>query len=222
MIGFATFAVAAALASGAPPAQLPAASAAKPAFEGKVTRIEGKVRDRIEGSSWRPGCPVGLNRLRLLDLTYVGFDRETHRGRLVVHANHAKAIVSVFKRLYSIGYPIRRMELVDRYGADDRRSMAHDNTSAFNCRFVAGTERWSNHAYGLAVDINPIENPYVSGSHVSPPEGRRYADRSRDARGMIHAGDAVVKAFARRAGWEWLGDGPGTARDYQHFSADGT
>ena len=114
------------------------------------------------------------------------------------------------------------MELIDRYGADDRRSMAADNTSAFNCRFVAGTNRWSMHAYGLAIDLNPVENPYVSGSHVSPPAGAPFADRSRDAPGMIHDGDAVVRAFARRAGWEWLGDGPGSVRDYQHFSADGS
>jgi hypothetical protein len=99
--------------------------------------------------------------------------------------------------------------------------MSADNTSAFNCRFVAGTTRWSMHAYGLAIDINPIENPYVSGSHVSPPEGRPYADRSRHARGMIHAGDDVFKAFAKKAGWEWLGDGPQSIRDYQHFSSTG-
>ena len=80
--------------------------------------------------------------------------------------------------LYRRKYPIRRMRLIDAYGSDDRRSMAADNTSAFNCRFVAGTTRWSMHAYGTAIDLNPIENPYVAGSHVSPPAGRPYADRS--------------------------------------------
>jgi D-alanyl-D-alanine carboxypeptidase len=191
-------------------------------FTGSVSPIEGKVRERIEGSSWHPGCPVGLGKLRLLDLTYRGFDGDAHHGRLVVHRRHADEIVAVFKRLYRLAYPIRGMELVDRYGADDQRSMRADNTSAFNCRFVAGTDRWSNHAYGVAIDLNPVENPYVSGSHVSPPEGRAYADRSRDAPGMIHDGDQVEKAFARRAGWEWLGDGPQAIRDYQHFSADGS
>jgi hypothetical protein len=218
MVALAALAVAASLAAGGHPAS----GDRLPEFEGKVSPIEGKVRERIEGSSWRPGCPVGLDALRLLDLTHLGFDGDAHHGRLVVHRRHAQEIVAVFKRLYSIEFPIRRMELVDRYGADDQRSMRHDNTSAFNCRFVAGTERWSNHAYGLAVDVNPVENPYVSGSHVSPPAGREYADRSRDAPGMIHSGDAVVKAFARRAGWEWLGDGPGSVRDYQHFSSDGS
>ena len=211
MLALATVAVATVLAGGG-----------APAFEGRSLPIEGKVRERIEGSSWHPGCPVGLGRLRLLELSYRGFDGESHRGRLVVHRRHDDEIIAVFKRLYAIGYPIRRMELIDRYGADDHRSMAADNTSGFNCRYVAGTSRWSMHAYGLAIDLNPVENPYVSGSHVSPPAGREYADRSGDAAGMIHDGDRVVKAFARRAGWEWLGDGPGPVRDYQHFSADGT
>lgn len=124
------------------------------------------------------------------------------------------------RRLYRKRFPIRRMRLIDAHGADDRRSMNADNTSAFNCRFVAGTERWSEHAYGKAIDVNPIENPYVTASgHVSPPAGRPYADRSQDAEGMIHRGDAVVRAF-RRAGWKWGGNWPGT-RDYQHFSASG-
>ena len=111
----------------------------------------------------------------------------------------------MFKRLYRLRYPIRRMELIDRYGADDHRSMAADNTSAFNCRFVAGTQRWSMHAYGLAIDLNPVENPYVSGSHVSPPAGEPYADRSRHAAGMIHAGDARGEGVRApgRAGSGW-------------------
>ncbi len=163
--------------------------------------------------------PIGD--LRLLRITYWGFDDRPHNGRLVVNAKFDDEIVAAMKRLYHLRYPIRRMRLIDQYGASDHRSMAADNTSAFNCRFVAGTTRWSMHAYGLAIDINPIENPYVSGSHVSPPEGRPYADRSRQAPGMIHAGDDVVEAFAKKAGWGWLGDGPQTIRDYQHFSSTG-
>lgn len=190
-------------------------------FEGSSKPIEGKVRDRIEGSSWHPGCPVALEKLRLLELTHWGFDNEPHRGKLIVHRRFDDRIIAVFKRLYKLGFPIRRMELIDRYDADDQRSMNADNTSAFNCRFVAGTERWSMHAYGLAIDINPIENPYVSGSYVSPPAGAPFADRSRSAPGMIHDGGQVEKAFARKAGWEWLGDGPQSIRDYQHFSENG-
>lgn len=197
-----------------------AAAGGQPDFQGRSEPIRGQVAERIEGSSWRPGCPVGLGKLRLLELTYWGFDGEVHRGRLVVHRAEAEGVLGAMKRLFRLRYPIRRMELIDRYGADDHRSMNADNTSAFNCRFVAGTSRWSLHAYGRAIDINPIENPYVSGSHVSPPAGAPYADRSRRAKGMIHAGDEVVEAFAKRAGWSWGGAWSGP-RDYQHFSSSG-
>jgi hypothetical protein len=198
------------------------AGGGEPRFEGHSEPIRGQIEERIVGSSWHRGCPVHHSKLRLLELTHWGFDGDVHRGRLIVHRNEDRAILRVMKRLFKKRYPIRRMELIDRYGADDHRSMNADNTSAFNCRFVAGTTRWSMHAYGKAIDINPIENPYVSGSHVSPPAGEPYADRSRDAKGMIHAGDEVVKAFARKAGWEWGGSWPGTTKDFQHFSSNGS
>jgi poly-gamma-glutamate synthesis protein (capsule biosynthesis protein) len=190
-------------------------------FDGSIEPIRGQVKERMEGSSWHAGCPVGLSKLRLLRLDHHGFDGDTHRGRLVVHQRHADDILAVFKRLYRVEYPIRRMKLIDAYGADDHRSMNADNTSAFNCRNVAGTSRWSMHAYGKAIDLNPIENPYVSGSHVSPPAGEPFADRSRSAAGMIHAGDEVVEAFREKAGWKWGGTWAGSTRDYQHFSANG-
>jgi hypothetical protein len=123
-------------------------------------------------------------------------------------------------RLYHLHYPIRRMRLVDAYGADDHRSMAADNTTAFNCRFVAGRPGvWSEHAYGRAIDVNPVENPYVAGAHVSPPAGEPFARRSRHRQGMIHRGGPVVRAFAS-VGWEWAGNWP-RVKDYQHFSSTG-
>lgn len=113
------------------------------------------------------------------------------------------------------------MRLVDAYGADDHRSMNADNTSAFNCREVAGRPGvWSQHAYGKAIDLNPVENPYVSGNHVSPAKGRPFAKRSPRRKGMVSAGGRVVRLF-RSMGWEWGGSWSG-ARDYQHFSATGT
>ncbi|MQA74962.1 MAG: M15 family peptidase [Solirubrobacterales bacterium] len=197
------------------------AAGGQPSFAAHSEPIRGQVEERIVGSSWHRGCPVGLRKLRLVEVRHWGFDGEVHRGRLVVHRGHDREIIAVMRRLFRERYPIRRMELIDRYGADDHRSMNADNTSAFNCRVVARTDRWSMHAYGKAIDINPIENPYVSGSHVSPPAGEPYADRSRDARGMVHGGDEVVRAFAREAGWRWGGDWTGGSRDYQHFSATG-
>jgi hypothetical protein len=197
------------------------AASGQPAFEGHSEPIRGHVKERMVGSSWHRGCPVGLGDLRLLRVTYWGFDDRAHNGRLVVNKRFDDQIIAVMTRLYHLRYPIRRMQLVDQYGADDDRSTAADNTSAFNCRFVAGTNHWSMHAYGEAIDINPVENPYVSGSYFTPPNGKPYVDRSRHAPGMIHAGDKVFKAFAKKAGWEWLGDGPQTIRDYQHFSSTG-
>jgi hypothetical protein len=93
-------------------------------------------------------------------------------------------------------------------------------TRRFKCRFVSGTRHWSQHAYGLALDLNPVENPYVHGGLVEPPAGRRYLDRSRRRPGMVVPGDVVVRAFAS-IGWRWGGYWT-SAKDYQHFSATGT
>ena len=185
------------------------------------SRIDAATRERMSGVSWHRGCPVGLGELRLLTVTHWGFDGEVHRGRLVVNRDAAAAMLGAMRTLFHLHYPIRQMRLVDAYGADDHRSMDADNTSAFNCRFVAGSGGvWSEHAYGRALDLNPLENPYVTESgYVSPPAGAPYADRSRHAKGLIHRGGPVVDAFAT-VGWEWGGNWP-WPRDYQHFSATG-
>ncbi len=199
----------------------PESTAARPdGFHGKVEQLSPELRRRMTGVSWHEGCPVGLGRLRLVRVTYLDFHGRPRGGRLVIHERYARGMVDVFARLFAKRFRIRRMELIDRYGGDDHRSMGHDNTSAFNCRFVNGTNRWSRHAYGKAIDINPRENPYVSGSYVSPPEGRPYADRSDHRKGMIHRHGPVVGAMDRLIGWEWGGLWPGPT-DYQHFSSDG-
>jgi len=173
----------------------------------------------MRGSSWHQGCPVPIRALRLVALTYEGFDGEAHRGRLVVHRRWADEVLGVFQVLYRRAFPIRRVRLVDRFGADDRSSMRHDNTSAFNCRYVAGTTTWSQHAYGRAIDINPVENPFVDGSRVSPRRGRRFLDRTDVRPGMIVRSGIVFRAF-RRIGWGWGGGWSG-AKDYQHLSVNG-
>jgi hypothetical protein len=191
-----------------------------PAFHGRAERIDAETRRRMSGVSWHPGCPVGLGDLRLLTVSHWGFDGRVHRGHLVVHRDFATEMVGAMRRLFRLRYPIRRMRLVDAYGADDHRSMDADNTSAFNCRTVAGSPSvWSEHAFGRAVDVNPIENPYVTESgHVSPPAGARFADRDY-AKGVIHRSGPVVAAFAA-IGWEWGGNWS-WPKDYQHFSATG-
>jgi D-alanyl-D-alanine carboxypeptidase len=185
-----------------------------PAFVGTVHPVTA----RDLPYSYRAGCPIAPSQLRLLRLSYWGFDGKAHVGSLVVRDRVAGAVVIVFRRLYTTRFPIRRLRKVDAYRGSDDASMAADNTSGFNCRFVSGTRRWSQHAYGEAIDVNPVENPYVQGSRVSPPAGRRYLDRSHVRPGMAVAGGVLVRAFAA-VGWQWGGRW-GTP-DYQHFSTTG-
>ena len=169
--------------------------------------------------SWHAGCPVGPSQLRLLRLSYWGFDGKTHVGSLVVRDRVARDVVAVFRRLFAARFPIRRLRKVDAYRGSDDASMAADNTSGFNCRLVSGTSHWSQHAYGEAIDVNPVENPYVQGSRVSPPTGRKYTDRSNVRRGMAVSGGLLVRAFVA-VGWQWGGRW-GATPDYQHFSTTG-
>jgi hypothetical protein len=196
------------------------AVSAEPVFHGTISTISPHLRERMIGSSWHRGCPVRIRDLRLLELDYWAFDGTVHGGRLIVHADQAYRVRRVFQSLFAARFPIRRMRIVDAYGGSDDRSMAADNTSGFNCRRVGGpSSPWSQHAYGRAIDVNPVENPYVAGSYVSPPAGAGYVDRSRHAKGMIHAGDATVRAFAARD-WKWGGYWT-YPKDYQHFSRNG-
>jgi hypothetical protein len=172
------------------------------------------------GASWHPGCPVGPSQLRRVSVTYRGFDGVDHVGALVVHADAVPAVLAAFDRLLATHVPIRSIETIDRFGGSDDASMAADNTSAFNCRPVTGsTTVWSQHSYGRAVDVNPIENPYVSGSSVQPPAASAYLDRSDVRPGMAAPGGELVAAFAA-VGWGWGGTWHSPI-DYQHFSATG-
>lgn len=169
-------------------------------------------------SSYHDGCPVPLTDLRYLTLSYVGFDSRSHTGELVVSAAVAADVVAVFGRLYAEHFPVRMMRLVDDFGGSDDASMAADNTSAFNCRAVTGGGGWSEHSYGEAIDINPVENPYIAGDTVLPPAGRAFLDRP-DESGVIHTDDQVVRAFDA-IGWTWGGSWTNPI-DLQHFSLSG-
>ncbi len=189
-----------------------------PGFYFEIASIGADLAERME-STWHAGCPVPLSDLRYLLVDYWGFDGREHRGELVVHADWADEIASVFEDLFQARYPFEQVVLIDDYDGDDRRSMAANNTSVFNCRVVSGTTTWSEHAYGRAIDINPVQNPYVRGSTIQPPAGADYFDRSLELPGMIQSGDSVTAAFAA-IGWEWGGDWI-NSKDYQHFSATG-
>jgi hypothetical protein len=171
--------------------------------------------------SYRAGCPVGPAELRTVRLTYRGFDGRAHTGSLVVNRRATTDVTRVFRSLYAAGFPIRRMRPISHYRGSDDASMAADNTSAFNCRRAVGstTGSWSMHAYGLAVDVNPVENPYVLGGRPLPPGGGRFLDRADARPGMVVAGGVIVQAFAS-AGWRWGGEWSGSP-DYQHFSPTG-
>jgi hypothetical protein len=173
------------------------------------------------GRSWHPGCPVGPTSLRRVTVSYVGFDGRAHRGELVVNRVVTSDVAKIFRRLYAARFPIRRIRPVSAYGGSDDRSMAADNTSAFNCRYAvaSGPKRWSVHAYGEAVDVNTVENPYLEGGRVLPPAGRAYTDRADVRRGMAVPGGVLVRAFAS-VGWLWGGRWSATP-DWQHFSKTG-
>jgi D-alanyl-D-alanine carboxypeptidase len=198
-----------------------AAPAALPPYHAQVAPLSASQRRAMTPSVWRPGCPVALSDLRRVTLTYVGFDGRAHRGALVVNRSVAAPVARAFGELYAARFPIRRMLPIEAYGGDDFRSIEADNTSAFNCRSATGSAHWSEHAYGRAIDLDPIENPYVSGGSTSHPASRAYLDRARVAKrpGVIADGGAVTRAFAR-IGWGWGGRWSGT-RDYQHLSAGG-
>lgn len=207
--------------SGARPPVAPTATTEPPAnppgFESAVNAIDAGTAARMT-ASWRPGCPVGLQDLRLVTVTHWGFDGRPRSGELVVHATHAERIRRVFAELFAARFPIEQVRLVDEFGGDDDRSMAANNTSAFNCRRAFGSTRWSRHAYGRAIDVNPLRNPYVTSSGVYPPAGREFVRRDGSVQGVIIARGPVVQAFAR-AGWRWAG--AWVNPDYQHFSSSG-
>jgi hypothetical protein len=183
-----------------------------------TSSVRAATRDDVR-LSWRTGCPVHWNDLSVVTVAYWGYDGARHSGRIVVHDGQAANVRGVFRSIYDQRFQIRRIHPVDTYGADDDRSMANNNTSAFNCRYVKGTTRWSEHSYGWAIDINPIQNPYVKDGTVDPPAGRDWTDRSSVTPGMITPNGVVVKAFANK-GWEWGGHWQ-NSKDYQHLSLTG-
>ena len=205
-----------------PPTTLPPTSLPpEPVYVGAVREIDAETAASMTPTSIRDGCPVGIDELRLVEVTYVNYDDAEMAGRVVVHRDHAEGIAQVFEELFAARFPMQSVDLVDVHGGSDQASMQANNTSAFNCREVAYSPGvWSNHATGTAIDINPLVNPYVRGDFVDPEAGRPFADRNSGAQGLIVAGDVVVTAF-ERIGWTWGGYW-NNSKDSQHFSASGS
>ena len=192
-------------------------------FNYNISEITPTVKERmIKADSWRKTCPVSLLDLRYINVNHLDFNGQTVSGEIIVHKDVADEVVNIFAELYEINYPIRQMRLVSDFKANDWQSIEADNTSAFNCRPVTGNKKkWSKHAYGRAIDINPIENPYVSRkgyiSHKASLKYKRrvhknntYADRA-----VLLKNDKATKIF-KKYGWSWGGDWR-TIKDYQHF-----
>ena len=187
-------------------------------YRADVRRITPWVRGRM-GTSWERGCPVGLRRMRYLQVTFWGFDRRRHVGELIVHEDHARGIAQVFGKLYDARFPIEQMTLPTSVERDPTPSGDGNGTGAMACRATVGQTFWSAHALGQAIDINPFQNPYERDGLVIPERARAYLDRGWHRPGMIQPGSVVVRAF-RDIGWSWGGDWR-TLKDYQHFSATG-
>lgn len=184
-------------------------------FHASIRPVDDATRASMMGVSWKPGCPVPIEDLRVIEMTHRGFDGADHVGHLMVHEDIARDTVNAFRQLYLRDFPIRRMELIETYGGSDDASMEADNTSAFNCRAITGGTKYSVHSYGKAIDINTVENPYVKGSLVLPASGAAFTDRTDVRPGMLVDGDRAVTSFTSR-GFDWGGHWT-SLKDYQHM-----
>lgn len=173
----------------------------------------------IERSTWSRACPVAADDLAWLRLTFRGFDAARHTGELLVHASAVRAIDRVFRRLWRVRFPMEQVLIVRSYDPEAPKTGDGNGTGAFVCRPTTGGTSFSQHAYGLAIDVNTFQNPYAKDGVVLPELASAYLDRSRVRPGMITAGGPVVAAFGD-IGWEWGGSWS-TLKDYQHFSANG-
>ncbi|GIU01597.1 hypothetical protein TSL6_21030 [Sulfurovum sp. TSL6] len=192
-------------------------------YRSSISPITPDIKKRmIKGNSWKEGCPVGLQDLRYLRIKHINFNGEEKMGEIIVHKEVSVEVTEIFQALYKMEYPIKKMRLVSDYKGNDWDSIESDNTSAFNCRTATGSKTWSKHSYGKAIDINPIENPYISRkgyiSHkASAPYRKRVHKKSTYAdRAVLLKGDKAVQLF-KKYGWKWGGDWSGV-KDYQHFS----
>jgi hypothetical protein len=204
---------------------LPLAVFAAAQFDSSVQPLPAPLRSNLNARYYeRIDCPAPLSQLRLLTVSHWGFDGKTHTGRLVVNRDVAVPLQTVFRKLYDLRFPIRHMQLDDMYGPKRAYPADGDVTGSFSCRRAVpspcggGSGNWSNHAFGHAIDLNPVENPYVGCGQTRDPTSVRYMDRTRRRKGMVTP--AVVHAF-RSIGWGWGGDWSGSTKDYMHFSTTG-
>ncbi|MCB9091538.1 MAG: M15 family metallopeptidase [Halobacteriovoraceae bacterium] len=185
-------------------------------FQSNSESLSPELKKKMISVTWKKGCPVSLEDLVLVKFSYWDFDSKFQTGTVVVHKKVANGLVEIFKILFETHFLFEKVNLIYLYGGDDEKSMEDNNTSAFNCRMVTGEiHKFSLHAYGLAIDINPKTNPYIKNGKVLPENANQYRDRSLIEKGMIKQNDRIVQEFKKR-GWEWGGDWKNPI-DYQHF-----
>jgi D-alanyl-D-alanine carboxypeptidase-like protein len=203
-----------------------ASQAQREPFRARVQPLSESLQNWLTGRYWRPACPVPLSDLRILTVSIYGFDGRVSDGQLIVNRDVAVPLRRVFRRLYQLRFPIRHMRLSKLYGPRRAWPKDGDVSGSFYCREAvpspcsggSGTGSWSQHAYGRAVDLNPVENPYFGCNRVYDPKSRPYVRRTPLRRGMVTP--AVVRAF-RSIGWGWGGDWRGETKDWMHFSVTG-
>ncbi|HYI46653.1 MAG TPA: M15 family metallopeptidase [Actinomycetota bacterium] len=184
-----------------------------------VARMGPVPPDVVERSTWRPRCPVSLDELVYIKMTFWGFDHESHTGEMITNAAVGPDIVRIFKAMYKARFPIEEMRVVRRDEVNAPPTGDTNDTSSFECRQVTLGSTWSEHSYGLAIDINPFHNPYWRGDIVAPELATAYTDRSWQRPGMVLDGDVVTEAFAA-IGWGWGGHWS-SLKDWMHFSESG-
>ncbi|MBA2336684.1 MAG: M15 family metallopeptidase [Acidimicrobiia bacterium] len=191
-----------------------------PPVDGRFVATIDPVPDEVVArSTWSEVCPVTLDELRYLTVSFWGFDGLPHTGELLINATQAEVIAGVFEAMWDLGFPIEEMRITPADALDAPPTGDSNNTVSFVCRPATGGTSWSQHSYGMAIDVNPFHNPYQAGDVVLPELASAYLDRDRLLPGMLVRGDGVVEAFGA-AGWEWGGEW-NTLVDYQHFSESG-
>lgn len=203
--------------------RLPTRSLLPPPANGEFTSAVGPITPALRarmGESWSSACPVDLPGLRYVTVSFRGFDGLAHTGELVLAAHVAEDVIGVFRKLFEAGFPIEEMRLVTTEDHHAPKTGDGNSTAAYNCRSIRGSSRWSEHALGTALDINPFHNPMVKRGVVTPEKATSYVDRTNVRPGMVVDPGVAVRAFAE-IGWKWGGHWK-SHQDWMHFSAGGT
>ena len=186
----------------------------QPGFKGGFSSIPPWLQQQMQmrGNSWRQGCPVSLNQLSYLTVSYWGFDNKSHIGHIIINKQLAAEVVQIFEELYQHHFLIENMQLPSQHHSSAR----DDDSHGFECyQDPENKSQFSMHAYGIAIDINPVYNPYEkTPGYAYPTNGQKFLDRSLTHRGMVKINGPVFNAFIKR-GWIW--GGFSQKRDYMHF-----